>query len=465
MKSIFSSKFKAEHFEPERNELCICGSGLKFKKCCAGVYSAVSAKSFRISCNSGDYEKALLHGRRYFTWYALSHKAHTVPLLESNSHIAQKLLSIDIEALAALLDNLHLCYFHLKRSTEFPEVIDRVRNLIDDTRWTNKIAYMKGLWHLIDQKNEKESLDSLSSIDLPSCKDPDILSLYLQVCPKDISLSESLRIIDIIVSNTPKESIRLQYRVLKALKFYLICQQQEGDTLLEESIAIFEKLPRDKQSVQGRMWLAHALEIYGRAGGRNDILEKAKQVVSDLIRETDGQKFTGNHIGNLYRLLADCEEDIGNHAAATIAYARSLSFDPNELTKVFLARSVCNDGDISKARGFLSAIKETLLDDPGRFDLAISWALLAATSLQSNDINIAMERMKAVKVQEPIFIQLRDRWIIDLLETIPASKPGAIRRLIRMLNCYITLNPNFFGVGININKVIDDIDSATINKN
>ena len=70
----------------------------------------------------------------------------------------------------------------------------------------------------------------------------------------------------------------------------------------------------------------------------------------------------------------------------------------------------------------------------------------------------------AVKTKDPIFVQLRDGWIIDLLEAKPAFEAGKIRRLIRRLNSYITLNPNVFGLGVNIDKIIDDVDSATTTK-
>jgi len=457
----FPARFNAEYHEPGRNEPCICGSGLKFKNCCSGSYCSEAWDKFQTAYNRGDYEVALVEGRRHFTWYVLSHKAHTLPLLEANRDAGHELLHIDIEALAELLQNLHLCYFKLQRSSEFPQVIDRVRGLISDSRWTDKIAYAEGLWHLIDQNDVKAAFGSLSAIEFEACKDPDVLSLYLEVCPKNLSLPETLKIIDRILSNTPKEDMRLQYRVFKAVQFYLVCQQEEANRLFEEAIAKFSAFPKEKQSVYGRVLLARALAIYGKAGDRKDPLEKAKQVTCDLIREAEGQGYTSAHIADLYQLLGDCEEDLGNHTAAIDSYAKCLAADPRDLAKVFLARSLCNSGHHNEARDRLSEINEPELDDPGKFDLAISWALLAATSLRPQDIEDAKARLRSVNNRYPVFIQLRDHWMIDLLEMTPASETGTMRRLIRRLNSYVTLNPNLFGFGLNINKIIDDVDSAT----
>ena len=117
--------------------------------------------------------------------------------------------------------------------------------------------------------------------------------------------------------------------------------------------------------------------------------------------------------------------------------------------------------DFNKATELLKAINDTMLDELGKFDLAISWALIAAKSRIYASIEEAKKRLKAVKAYDPVFIQLRDQLIIDLFETNPQNKSGPIRKVIRTLNKYISLNPKFFGVGINFNKMIDDTESTS----
>jgi tetratricopeptide (TPR) repeat protein len=455
------AKFKAKYHEPGRNDPCVCGSGIKFKKCCSGTYSSDAAKLFRTAYNQGNYELALIEQRRHFTWYVLSHKAHTIPFLESNSEAAKNLLRIDIEALGELLDNLHRCYFFLGRSEEFPAVINSARNLIADPRWADKIAYAKGLWHLLDHGDESAAYNELAPIDMASCKDADILSLYLQVSLNDHTLPDALSIIDRIIENTVSESVKLQYRVLKAVKYYLVCQDDEANRIFEDAFARFEALSIEKQSTYGRVHFAQALEIYGKAGFGTEALEKSKAHSVALIAEAQKNNYNAMHIGNLQRLLGDCQEALGDHEAAKDSYTESFQTYPNEVTKLFLARAACNAGQLDSARGHLKDADEEALDEAGRFDLAISWALLAAKSLRITDIETAKAKMRAVSAKDPVFIQLRDRWTIDLLEIKPTAEPGKIRRLIRRLNGWVTLNPSLFGIGLNINKIIDEIDRAT----
>ena len=462
--AMIPTKFMAASYEPGRNKPCICGSGLKFKKCCLGAYSSKASELFRKSYNTGDYDEALIHARNWFTWYVLSHKAHTIPLLEFDRDAGEDMLQIDIEALAELLENLHLCYFRLKRNDEFIEVIERVRNTVQDKRWGAKIAYTRGLWYLVDRNDEVAAYDALQSIDLQTCYDPDILSLYLQVCSAKLSLTESVEIIDRILSNTKKESVRLQYRVVKAIRYYLVCQQADGDRLLKEAISQFSELPEDKKSSYGKLKFAYALEIYGKATNQPEILEQGKEVTIDLIHEADEEHFTSIYMADLHRLLGDFNEGLGNHHSAIEAFSISLELNSSELTKVFFARSLCNDGQFNEAKKLLESIDDTILDKPGNFDLAISWAIAAATSLNDSDLGEAKARLKAIEAHDPVFAQIRDRWMIDLLEATPKIEPGKIRRLIRSLNKYLLLNPNFFGIGININRIIDDADSAIQNK-
>ncbi|MFZ2633857.1 MAG: SEC-C metal-binding domain-containing protein [Desulfosalsimonadaceae bacterium] len=458
------SKFMAACHEPGRNNPCICGSGLKFKKCCLGAYSSKASELFRNAYNSGEYDEALIHARNWFTWYALSHKAHTIPILESDQDAGEQMLQIDIEALAELLGNLHLCYYRLKRNDEFIEVIERVRNVVHDKRWDAKITYTRGLWYLIDKDNEGAAYVAIQSIDLQTCYDPDILSLYLQVCPTKLTLTESVEIIDRILSNTQDESIRLQYRVVTAINYYLVCQHADGDRLLKEAISKFSELPADKKSSYGKLKFAYTLELYGKATNQQKILEQGREVTIDLIHEANEEHFTAIYMADLHRLLGDFDEDLGNHRNAIKAFSISLELNPSELTKVFLARSLCNDGQCNEAKKLLESIDDNILDKPGKFDLAISWAIFAATSLNVSDLRKAKARLKAIEAHDPVFIHLRDRWMIDLLEATPKSEPGKIRRLIRSFNKYLILNPNFFGIGININRIIDDGDSATQNK-
>jgi hypothetical protein len=281
--STTSPKLKASYYEPGRNDPCVCGSALKFKKCCLGKYSRKSHEHLRDSFNAGNFEDALIQARNFFTWYALSHKAHTIHLLEVSPEDGENLLYVDIEALAEIVTDLHLCYYRLGRNNEFPDVTHHIRNVVDDQRWHDKISYFQGLWHLVDKHNEAAAFAELRAVDIETCHDPDVLSLYLQVCPSRHTLTETVEIIDRIISNTQKECVRLQYRILKATKYLLVCQHDESNRIFEEAIYKFASLPEDKKSSHGKFLYAHALSIFATLDGQRDLLEQGHATVEDLI--------------------------------------------------------------------------------------------------------------------------------------------------------------------------------------
>jgi len=453
------TKRSLSHYEPGRNDPCLCGSGLKFKKCCAGAYSYEASDLFKISFNKGDYEDALNHARHHFTWYALCYRAHTVPLLQVGTEAGDKLLAIDIEALASILDNLHLCHFRLGRGGEFLRVIQSIKRVIEDERWNSKVIYILSLWHLIYKEDAHAAFSVLSQIDMDRCLDPDVLALYLQVCSAQLSLTDATNIIDRILANSQSASYRLQYSILKGLKYSLACQHTDGHRIIREALEEFRSLSDTKESSYGRLKFAYGLELYGKLVGRQESIQEAEQVVKELLAEVDDDGYSSLYRADLYRLLADCEEAQGMHVDAIKAYYASLEANDSDLTKLFLARAICNSSDIDSARELLNSVNSDDLDEAGKFDFAISWALLASSSLLSRDLAEAKSRLKAAEVHDPLFVQERDRWLIELLESVPKSSSGRIRKLIQSLNSYVTLNPNFFGIGVNLNRLIEDLEN------
>jgi len=226
------------YYEPARNEPCVCGSGLKFKKCCKDQYSGDASKQSIELYNSGHYEEALKYSRRHLTWYILCYRAHTVPLLEANVPPGEELLKVDIEALAELLADLHRCYYRTNRSEQFPATIDRLSGIVKDERWGDKVDYFHALWYSIDHQNREKAFKALVSIEIENCNDPEILTLYLDVCSEKLGFTEKITLIDRIISNTQKESYRLQYTTLKGIQYCLVCEVEEGLKTIREGVSI-----------------------------------------------------------------------------------------------------------------------------------------------------------------------------------------------------------------------------------
>jgi hypothetical protein len=408
---------------------------------------------YREHFNEGNYKKALEYARRHFTWYALAHKAHTLNLIKADKQRGLHLLEVDINALAELLENIGLCYHHLGIGKSFSEVIDNAVDLIDDLRWKEKISYSKGIWYLVEYDDEQSSYRCIESIDIDKCTDPEILTLYLQVKPGKLPYKKSEEVITKIIENTRKESVKLQYRVLAGINLFIIFETKEACRVIADAIIQYEQLESSKKSVYGNLQYARALETLGNISNNNEVLENCKKTVLSLIHEAYDAKYKSGFIKDLYKLLGDVENGLSNYDLAIEAYKKCNS----DLNNIFLARAYCNSTKVDKAKETLNSINVGNLDVHGRFDLALAWALIALNTFEKKDIELAKKLLKDVKTDQPYFINLRDKQLLELFEAKPKDN-NKITTVIKKLNEYVTLNPNICGVGININKIIEDLE-------
>lgn len=451
------------YYEPGRNDLCVCGSGIKFKKCCQGKYSADASTKYSELYNAGNYEEALVWTRYKLTWYILCHKAHTIPLMKADLPPAKQLLKVDIEALGELLVDLHRCYNRTDRSDEFPINLERLTDVIADERWKDKVIYLKALWLLVDKQDRAGSFMTLQPINMKGCQDSDILTLYLDVCPEKMELARKVEIIDRIITNTKVESYKLQYNTLKGVSYLLVCEYEEGCRIIGEGIERYRGITKEKRSSYGETFYGHALDLLGRFTNNHELIEEAIQTYEALVRVAREKSYSDEYIGDILKCIGESNEALHKYEIAVATFTESLKLHPAELTKVFLARAEVNNGNIEHARELLGAVKKEDLDAEGLFDFAISYTLLAANSRVAGELSLAITLLKGLSSDWPLFAQQRDKWLIDLLETSPVNEVGKFRKLIQSLNRYVRLNPNIFGIGIDFNKIIEDIDRASSN--
>ena len=450
-------------YEPGRNEPCLCGSGSKFKKCCMGSYSSDAANDARNNFNQGLYEEALRSYRQFLTWYRLCHQAHTVPFLRSKTKESADLLKIDIEALAEILGLLHLCYLRTGQSEGFPSVLEYLSNAIADPRWKSKITYLLALWWLVDKGDRAAALTLVSEIDIANCEDPEILELYLDVSPPELPFKTKVDILDRIVANTHRASDVLQYTMIKGIAYCLINEIPQGCQIMSEAISQYRGLAVERRTSNGDWHLARGLQLLGEFEGKTTLVRDSITHYIALQQEINDKKYTAAYSAEIEKSLGDCWSFLVDYDEADRHYEASLKQEPTDLTRVFLARAQANLGDMKAARKTLLSVNSSQLNVHEHYDFAMSWACLAMRSLDSKDIETAKLHLKKAQSFWPIFTSQRDSVLIGLLEMSPRKMEGGFKNLIRILNRYVSLNPNVFGIGINLNRILDDVVAMDTN--
>jgi SEC-C motif len=448
-----------QRFEPHANDPCVCGSGRKFKRCCKNRYGADARATDKY--NEGRYKEALVACRAHLTWYILCHKAHTAPLVKKQVPDVQQLLDLDIGALAYLVDLLYSCYRKTGLSGGFPTVLAHLQTAIDDPRWRDRLCYFRALWALADGGDEAQARKELAAIRIDTIDDFDTLALYLEVYADQLGIEVRLRLFDTITNTTKDPAHRLHYSVAKGVALSLICELKKGIASVRQATQGYLALDSDERSTYGDFVLARALFVLAELSGEKKVAAEALAQYRDLWGSSQRDDYTQAYFAELAKCMGDCYSFIGQFADGIQRYQESLALETSALTELFLARAHANAGEPDTARTLLEKMETTSLNAAGKYDYAISWAVLAAVSLDQKDLDRARDELKRLQPSAPLFHQQRNEALIRLLETRPAVRAAGIRRMLSAFNRYISLNPNMFGIGVNFNKIIEDLDAKT----
>jgi SEC-C motif len=225
---------------PTRNGPCLCGSGLKYKHCCADRlpgHDHLGSRTRKL-LNEENFKAALHACRADLTQYTIWHKSHTEPAVRRGMPKKGSLLEVDIRAMSEIVDDLLLCHIKTEMMSDFPAVLERLRGNINDPAWQLKITYLHALtalgpdWEEIAGRRELRKLGSIADDE-----DVEILQLYLDLFGDDLTFSEKLEIIDRILALSKKFSDRIHYRASKAALFFTIGDRRKAESELTDAIA------------------------------------------------------------------------------------------------------------------------------------------------------------------------------------------------------------------------------------
>src|SRR5690606_6287905 len=91
--------------------------------------------------------------------------------------------------------------------------------------------------------------------------DADIIQLYLHFYSDDLPFKRSLDILDRLISIIEKPSEKLQYTVVKAIKYLCIGDESESEKLMEQAINEYELTDWSSDNSYGHMQHARAISL------------------------------------------------------------------------------------------------------------------------------------------------------------------------------------------------------------
>ena len=119
----------------DRNALCPCQSGKKYKKCCASHIGTNLMDSAEYLYFQKKYVEAEEAFRAFLTQYIIWYNSHTVPFVRHNPKEAHGILVIDIEAVGSIIDKIASCLLYQSKKDEIDPFLERTLDIIDDSRY------------------------------------------------------------------------------------------------------------------------------------------------------------------------------------------------------------------------------------------------------------------------------------------------------------------------------------------
>lgn len=194
-----------------------------------------------------------------------------------------------------------------------------------------------------------------------------------------------------------------------------------------------------------------------------EILNQAVEIYDELIEKQD--HWTSDGRANLLALKGDTYRHKADWNCARQSYLHALELRQAPVYKVFLCDCLLQLGQVDEAIRTLNEVKLQQLAPAEQVDYAFAAAALAVETGERHQLENAKATLKSVHVPDPYFRERRDSLLLNVQEALVSGKSRKIiqrtRRLLadmtRSATSYLILKPNFMGIGIDINKIFEDL--------
>lgn len=454
-------------FEPTLNANCLCGSGKKFKRCCSDTYkNAVPGQGARLAFGEENYKDALVQCRAEITRYTTWHKTNTEPAIREGIKEFKDMLNIDIQALSDLVDLLFHCYIKTNRLDEFPAVLERLRQNINDERWQRKISYFHvlcTLWPDWDEAKGKREFKKLGAMHDEA--DVNILQLYLDLFSSDLPFSKKIILADKIVHISDNNADKLHYSAYKASQYISIGDQSGAEEVLTEAIKNFKEFSDYGDPDYHKNRLAQVLEFLGEIKSDKSLISESIKLCKQLLGSNN---WTQEGKAELYWRIGDSYRHMSVWEDAKKAYESAIDLYPKAIFKVFLSESLFYLENYTRAESVILSIDTSDLNASQYVDYLFVFSLIAIGENNRSMLEYAEKRLRILKVSEPYFRERRDSLLLSVIETqkngvsssILNKAKQAIFGMVRSATKYAILQPNVMGFGIDLGKIINDLTSG-----
>lgn len=457
------NKYTPKKYKIERNSPCPCGSGRKFKKCCAQhlhLGKKLNEKAYNF-LNEKNYEKAETVFRAFLTQYIIWYQEHTVPFRKSRPSEAEFLLFIDINAIMATIFQIVKCLYYQKKNDEIDIFLKYSENIICDPRHTFNVQSYRAFWleHLGHTKDAKALLRKAGYDNIELLADNTFgrrgLLFVLNLLDLELSLSSSLEILQVLLERVEKDIDLVELLSRKALIYFLYSDRTSAEKFIDEAIEKIKTLNTSKDCIE-EIYLAisaRTWELKGIISESEDASRQAIEVLNTLLplieRDIDMLSGVNSSIGRIYN-------SVGDLLKAKEYLQRAYNLKKTIVTSLDFAHINSLLGNIEEARNCLNEIRVKDTDKNLCIDYYAVQAKIAIKTADKSSAKIICKKLANLDISIPQLKELRDIIIFTLCDMIAnkSDSDSLIQRIVKGMSRYLIIQPNIFGIGININEII-----------
>ena len=434
------------------DEKCLCGSGRLYSMCCK-PFSGQGIENYKKEIDSKNYIKAYYIAVAMLSDYLEDVRKHTNRILKDNPVIGRFVLHKDVNALSELADRIFYCI--PKGNTDnWGERFESIKELVDAEDWKNECEYYQLLYY--DLNNDKgkfsEQIEAIvKNIKVDVHTDQRMLELLRSVILPTGQLMELLKLDDILIEKTDSSLMKLKYKFDKAIQLELVSDNISAKRIADEVIGELEKGDLyTEDEVYSQDVTAMMYEMYYNFDPDTKWLEKALYVREKM----DIKKFTEAGKVKYYSDIAYTYWKMGNYEIAERNFCTSLEYTKTAFAQIYLLDCLVEQKKIKNLKEYLESVEfEDMGVDSIDFLIIVG---NAAIQLNDNDsIELIKRYLKEINIEVPYY-----KFGLKELELELEKKSGKIMRLLNKLSPlkkYLILQPQLNGVGINVEKILEDL--------
>jgi len=452
-------------FTPDPKGPCLCGSGLRFQNCCKGRLPGTNnGVRWKRAAEEERWTDMVRHLRADVAQYTIWHLSHTAPPAAQRPELRHGyLMNIDIEALSDYVEMLMWGYSRKGWLNRLSGTLDRLETNIDDPRWRAKIAYQRGicaLW-MNDRVQAARELEVLQPI-TPAGEDVDILQIHVDLHRGEMGLTERIAFFDRIRSLTRSRSDRLQYGGARAFEILLAEDEAGARAAFDEVIALAREMEEmEPLGAMSEIWFCRALEGRAVLGQDAELFIEIDERLGRMLADPDGLSRSGR--AKIWKALGDARRYAGSYGGAIEAYRTASDLVVGPELRTFEAECELRRGNPDEAFRLVRSVAVNRLDAPERADHAFTSFYIALARGDRQSLIDARCLLKDAITPQPYFQNRRLQHIISIGEALEALEAkqelpqlGPILSTLKKVSRYAQLQPNWNGVGLNGNAIIDD---------